>query len=272
MERVPQPIEVVLCDLDGVVWLAGEPIPGSVDALEDLRRRDRRIVFVTNNSRRRPVDIGAALRSIGIGGDEIEVVSSATAAAALIGRGERVLVVGGPGVVEAVGAAGAEAVAATDRAALDEGVPEAVIVGLDTGFDYEVVRVAADAIRAGARFIATNTDPTYPTPTGQVPGAGSLVAAVSVASGVDPVIAGKPFPAMIHAIESLLGRSYDPSRMLVIGDRRSTDGALARRIGCRFALVTSGVEEIHDGEGIEPDVTAADLASLIIHYGQLLGR
>ena len=272
MEPVPASIDVVLCDLDGVVWLAGEPIPGSVEALEDLRRRGCRIVFVTNDSRSRRGDIAVALRSIGLGADEIEVVSSAMAAAALIDRGERVLVVGGPGIVEAVGAAGAEAVAVTDRAVLEEGPPEAVVVGFDPGFDYEVVRVAADAIRAGARFIATNTDPTYPTPTGQVPGAGSLVAAVSVASGVEPVIAGKPFPAMIRAIESLLGRSYDPSRMVVIGDRRSTDGALARRIGCRFALTSSGVEEIHDAEEIEPDVTAADLASLTIHYGHLFGR
>ena len=173
--------DIVLCDLDGVVWLGGVPIPGSVAAIGRLRQAGFRVVFVTNSSSPTIAEHTAALAAIGVPA-EGDVISSATAAAALVRPGERVLVAGGPGVVEAVAAAGATAIAGDDAAAVEAGV-DAVVAGLHRTFDYERLRLATRAIRAGARFVATNRDPLFPTNEGPIPGGGSIVAAIATASG-----------------------------------------------------------------------------------------
>ena len=248
----------VLCDLDGVVWLAHHPIPGSVEAIADLRRSGRRVVFVTNNSSARIADQEAALASVGIPATG-DVLTSAVAAAALVEPGERVLACGGVGVVEAITARGAVAVAGDDPSG--EQV-DAVVVGLHRQFDYERMRIAATAVRRGARFIATNMDPTFPTPNGPVPGAGAIVAAVSTVAGRSPVIAGKPHPPMATAVGLLLD-GIPPERLLVVGDRLDTDGAFAIALGCPFALVRTGVT----APGVPVDTPLAadqpDLAAVV---------
>ncbi len=185
----------MICDLDGVVWLAHHPIPGSVEAIARLRRDGRRVVFVTNNSSARIADQEAALASVGIPATG-DVLTSAVAGAALVEPGERVLVCGGVGIVEALTARGAIAVPGDDPSG--EAV-DAVMVGLHRQFDYERLRIAATAVRRGARFIATNNDATFPTPDGLIPGAGAIVAAVAAAGGRSPVVAGKPHRPMAAA-------------------------------------------------------------------------
>ncbi len=247
----PAIVTTVLCDLDGVVWLAGHPIPGSVDAVARLRASGRRVLFVTNNSVRRLADHEAALARIGIdaAGD---VVSSAQAAGTLVRVGERVMVLGGDGVIEAVAAAGGEIV--------DDGPCEVVLVGLDRRFDYERLRRAATAIRRGARFVATNDDATFPTPEGPIPGGGAIVAAVSTAAGSLPELAGKPHAPMAALVHRVVGA--DGTTMVMVGDRMSTDGEFAARLGCPFALVRSGVT----APGVEvaplPAIDVADLADV----------
>ena len=245
----------MLCDLDGVVWLSGEPIPGSVGAIGRLRAAGHRVVFVTNSSWPRLDEHVEALRRIGIVADG-DVVSSSMAAATLVGRGERVLVCGGPGIWEAVESAGAVPIAGDDAAGVAAGV-DAVVVGLHREFDYARLSLATSAVRAGARFVATNLDPLYPTPDGPVPGGGSIVAAVATASGVEPVVAGKPFPPMADAIRRLLGD--DLQGIIVVGDMPSTDGRLAHELGGRFALVRTG--NTAPGDRVDADV-AFDLADL----------
>ena len=166
-----------------------------------------------------------------------DVLTSAVAAAALVEPGERVLACGGAGVVEAITARGATVVAGDDPSG--EHV-DAVMVGLHRQFDYERMRIAATAVRRGARFIATNMDATFPTPDGPIPGAGAIVAAVATVAERSPVIAGKPHPPMAAAVETLLG-GIPSERLLVVGDRLDTDGAFAITLGCPFALVRSGV-------------------------------
>jgi HAD superfamily hydrolase (TIGR01450 family) len=247
----PTAVTTVLCDLDGVVWLSGTAIPGSVEAVERLHRSGRRVLFVTNNSVRRLADHEAALARIGIEATG-DVVSSALAAATEIRVGERVMVVGGAGIVEAVERAGATVTS--------EGRIDVVVVGLDRQFDYERLRAASTAIRNGARFVATNDDATFPTPTGPVPGGGAIVAAVATASGVAPVLAGKPHEPMAQLVRAELA---DPATSAVmVGDRPSTDGAFARRLGCPFALVRTGVVAV--GEVVEPtpDLDRADLTDV----------
>jgi glycerol-1-phosphatase len=262
-------IETVLCDLDGVIWLAHQPIPGAVEAVAAIRAAGRRVLFVTNNSVDTEADQVAALATIGIpaGGD---VVTSAMAAASLVRAGDEVLVVGGPGISEAVHRAGATP--RTDvgtRSGTD--VPadtdvDVVVVGLDRSFDYARLRAASSAIRRGARFVATNDDATFPTPDGPEPGGGSIVAAVATAAGVRPELAGKPHAPMVRLIGARVGgpSGFDPATSVVVGDRPETDGAFAAALGCPFALVRSGV--VRPGAAVPDDMPVAidvpDLAAL----------
>ena len=255
-EPVPDP-DAVLCDLDGVIWLAHVPIPGSVEAVARLRAGGRRVVFVTNNSSLVVAAQEDALAAIGIpaAGD---VLTSALAAAALVRPGERVLVCGGPGVAEAVGSRGATAVAGDDP----EGVEvEAVVVGFHRQFDFERMRIAATAVRRGARLIATNDDATYPTPDGPIPGGGAILASIVTASGRQPVTAGKPYEPMADAVRAMLG-SPD-GRLLMVGDRASTDGAFAVTLGCPFGLVRTGVTLPGDEVGVPVAIDAADFAGVV---------
>jgi 4-nitrophenyl phosphatase len=250
----PSDVSTVLCDLDGVVWLAHRAIDGAPDAVARLRGTGRRVLFVTNNSALVVADQEAALAAIGVpaAGD---VVTSAMAAAALLRPGERVVVCAGPGVVEAVERAGA--------VALRDGDGDTVIVGFHRDFDYERLRVAATAVRRGARLIGTNDDATYPTPDGPIPGGGALLAAVATAAGVDPVVAGKPFAPMAGAVRATLGPDgFDPARVVMVGDRPSTDGAFAVALGCHFALVRSGVTPAGLAVHPVPSIDAPDLAAV----------
>lgn len=243
-----------LLDLDGVVWLSGVAIPGAAHAVSRLRAAGERAVFVTNFSGPTVADQEGRLDAIGIpaAGD---VVTSAMAASRLVEPGWRVLCVAGPGVVEAVRARGADPVAPGGRDLVD-----AVVVGLTEAFDYAILREAAAAVRGGAAFIGANDDATMPTPHGQVPGAGALLAAVAVASGAEPVVAGKPHVPMADAVLALAG----PGPHLMVGDRWSTDGLFARRLGARFGLVLSGVTGRGDVPAeLDPDMVAPDLASLV---------
>ena len=248
----------MLCDLDGVIWLAHQPIAGAVDAVARLRSSGRRVIFVTNNSSARIGEQEAALAAIGIpaGGD---VLTSAVAAATLVEPGERVLVCGGPGITEALTARGAHPIAGDDPAGVDADV---VMVGFHRTFDYERMRIAATAAMRGARLIGTNDDATYPTPEGPIPGGGAILASVSTAAGRRPVITGKPYAPMAAAVLELV-ETTNAGRLLVVGDRPSTDGAFAVTLGCPFALVRSGVTA--PGVAVEVPVAldAPDLAAVV---------
>ena len=256
-------VNTVLCDLDGVIWLAHEPIAGSVDAVESLRRNGRRVVFVTNNSAATVADHERALADVGIPaiGD---VVSSAMAVSSLVDPGSRVLVAGGPGVVEALQRAGADVVVNTGRSIT--GRVDAVVVGMHRDFDYDRLAVAADAARRCGRLIGTNTDSTYPTPAGLLPGGGSILAAIATASGVEPVIAGKPHRPLASLVSSMVAGAdgFEPRRTVMVGDRPETDGLFAAELGCRFALVRSGVSATGFliDETTPVDLDVADLAEL----------
>jgi glycerol-1-phosphatase len=246
-------VSIVLCDLDGVVWLAREAIAGSPEAIARLRSAGRRVLFVTNNSSVVVAEQEQALLAIGIpaAGD---VLTSAGAAAILLSPGERVLVCGGPGVVEAAEAVGAVVV--------DDGPCDAVLVGFHRDFDYERMRIAATAVRTGARLIGTNDDATYPTPDGPIPGGGAILAAVATASGVVPVIAGKPYPPMADLVRRAVGPGFDPEATVMVGDRPSTDGLFARVLACRYAIVRTGVTGPGAPLETTPWLDAADLAAV----------
>lgn len=253
------PTAPVLLDLDGVVWLAGTPIPGAVDAIARLRARGHRVLFVTNNSAPLVAEHEAALEAIGVpaAGD---VLTSSMAAATLLDQDARVLVAGDRGLVEAAIARGARIVESHEG---DEhtGEVDAVLVGFHRHFDYEGLRRAATAVRRGAALVAANDDATYPTPDGPIPGGGSIVAAVETASGRRAVVAGKPYGPMAHLVRKVLGA--DAGRSVMIGDRPDTDGRFANALGVPFVLVHSGVTGQRDEVDPVPDLRVDDLAAAV---------
>lgn len=230
----------VLCDLDGVIWLAHHPIAGSVEAVARLREAGHRVLFVTNNSFATSAQHLDKLRSIGLDA-EGDVVSSAMACGSLLHPGWRTLVCGGPGLVEAARGAGAIVV---EPEVADRETVDAVVVGFHRSFDYEAMRRASTAVRNGAHFLASNDDATYPTAEGEIPGGGAILAAIETAAGRRANVAGKPHPPMAALLRSVLASQdsgVDVSEAVMVGDRPSTDGRFAQVLGCRFALVRSGV-------------------------------
>ena len=249
----------ILCDLDGVVWLMHQPIPGSVDAISRLREAGHRVLFVTNNSHSSANEQAAVLESIGVPavGD---VVTASQSAGALLRAGERVLTCGGPGVMQAITDAGAIVVGRSDDPDLPKDLAvDAVVVAFHRTFDFAGLTRLSATIRQGARFIATNDDATYPTPDGVIPGGGAIVAAVATASGVQPIVAGKPYAPMANLVRSVLG-VVDLSSSWMVGDRVSTDGAFAKTLGCHFAHVRSGVAHTPD-EVLNAEFEGNDLAA-----------
>ena len=236
----------ILCDLDGVVWLMHQPIAGSVNAIQLLKNAGHRVLFVTNNSYSVISDQENALAKIGIDAHN-DVVTSSQAAGALLRKGERVLLGGGPGAVEAVKNAGAVLAGRSDDqtdSEVDQEV-DTVMVGFHPSFDYRGLTRLSQAVRNGARLIATNDDATYPTPRGLIPGGGSILASVVAASGVQPIIAGKPHQPMADLVRQVLGVT-DLSDAWMVGDRPSTDGLFAQTVGCKFAQVLTGISSLKD--------------------------
>lgn len=242
----------VVCDLDGVVWLGDEPIAGSAEAVAALRAAGHRVLFATNFSFSPVSETERKLERFGIPA-EGNVVTSAQAAAHVLSPGERVLVFGGPGIIEAVGERGAEVVT--------DGPADAVIVGFHRSFDFEAMTRASAAVRAGARLIGTNDDATYPTPQGEIPGGGAILASVEVASGAAALVAGKPHQPMADLVHSRLDDHGARAEMVMVGDRPSTDGLFAQRLGCRYAQVWSGVTRRRAVEP-SPDLEGSDLLAI----------
>ena len=247
--------KVVLCDLDGVVWLAHQAIPGSVRAIASLREAGIRVVFVTNNSFSTYEEQVAALSSIGIPA-EGDIVTSAMSAATAMKSGWRVLVCGGRGLIEEIGRVTNDVVVAYNEP-MAAGDFDAVVVGFHREFNYQVLTDALTAVRGGAVLIGSNDDPTYPTPNGPIPGGGSILAAIEKASGVTPTVTGKPYGPMAKLVRELCG-DVAPEEMVMIGDRSDTDGGFAKVLGARFAMVLSGVMDAADA--VDADIVAADLS------------
>lgn len=261
----------IVCDLDGVIWRGDRPIEGSADAIAALRGAGCPVAFLTNNSSHRVTDVIDRLAAVGIGAAPEEVLTSAQAAAALLVDaglevGARVLACAGPGVAEALTGSGYVVVDADEDVT---GPVAAVVVGFHRSFDFDRLDRAATCIRTGARFVATNLDPTYPGADRVLPGAGSLAAAVATAAGREPEVAGKPAPATVALVRARLGRNG-----VMVGDRPSTDGRLAAELGWPYAMVLSGIGGHDPSEPIPEDppptwvgARLIDLVEELIRYG-----
>jgi glycerol 3-phosphatase-2 len=232
--------DVALLDLDGVVYVGADAVPGAPAALSEARRRGMRLTFVTNNAARTPDAVAHHLTELGIAADPGEVVNSAQVAAHYLAdrlpSGAPVLVVGGEGLIVALTERGLRPVASADES------PVAVVQGYSPQVGWAMLAEAAVAIRAGAVWVATNLDSTVPSPRGPLPGNGSMVAALRHATGAVPVSTGKPDPTMHQETVERSG-AVSP---LVVGDRLDTDIEGARAVGCDSILVLSGVTQPRD--------------------------
>lgn len=246
-------IETIVCDLDGVVYLGEQGIPGAGDALAALADAGLQLLFVTNNSTKTQQDTADKIeRTSGFAPDPASVVTSALVTAArLAGHVESAYVVGAQSIVDALASHG---IASVD----DWSDAGAVVVGLDREVSYDRLSAATLAIRGGALFYATNSDSTLPTPHGLLPGAGAIVAAIATAAEQEPVVSGKPNQTMIdHVAAQARGE------ILVVGDRLNTDIAMANRAGWRSAMVLSGISSLEDVDGsVAPDFAVGSLPEL----------
>lgn len=250
----------VVIDLDGVMWVGSDAIEGAAEAANRLAAAGCNVVFVTNMSRLTVGEQQEKLARCGVR-PPMEVVTSAVAAASLLAPTDRVLVCGGEGIVEAVQEAGGAVVRnSAGGTAAAEPVVDAVVVGMDPSFDYAACGRAMRAVRAGARLIGTNHDPTYPTPAGLEAGGGAILAAVAAAAEAEPIMAGKPHGAIVSCVRARLGVGAG----VVIGDRPDSDGLLAEALGFEFALVLSGVTTPEDlPVQPPPALVAEDLAAAV---------
>jgi glycerol-1-phosphatase len=253
--------DLVILDLDGVVVLGDRPVPGAPEALTRLRDSGKMLRFVTNNASRRASEVAGLLAGIGIEVSEREVLTSAGATAALLGRElppqAKVLVVGAPALAEEIAAQGLQPVADA------EAIPAAVVQGYGPDVGWRHLAEACVAVRAGALWVATNTDRTLPTPRGALPGNGALVAALATALDRRPdIVVGKPEPELFLAA----ARDAAAKRSLVVGDRLDTDIAGARAAGMDSLLVLTGVADERALSRVPPNESptyvAPDLSGL----------
>ena len=256
---------LLLVDLDGVVYRGPEPVPGMPELLARRVAVGDRVIYCTNNSRWHRSQYRARLESMGAPVDTVNIVTAARATAlALKERNPRLtMVLGGPGLAREVRDVGLKVVAPTPHG-LAAG-PEALLVGVDFSLDYERLSIASSVARSGALFMATNRDPVFPLPDGLHAGAGSIVAAVCVASGREPDQSiGKPEPGLF--LEACAIDGTDPHQAIVIGDSLHSDMVAAKAIGARRVLMMTGVTSeaklaAHPADD-RPDAVAHDAAEL----------
>jgi HAD superfamily hydrolase (TIGR01450 family) len=250
-----------LVDLDGVVWIGRDPVPGAVETLRRLLEQGRELVFVTNNPGRAASSYVERLREAGLPVSAAAVVTAGTATAELAARragaGSSAFVIGAPAFRESAAAAGLELLEG-ERAQR----AEVVLVSGHRGFDYEELFTATRALQHGAELFATSRDPTMPMPGGPWPGTGSVLAAVETASGASAEIGGKPEP---HLFELARERIGGAKRVAMIGDRIASDIDGGRRAGLETVLVLTGASSREDARAADPgpDHVLENLAGLV---------
>jgi glycerol 3-phosphatase-2 len=251
----------LLVDLDGVVWVGREPIPGAVEALRELLASGMEIVFVTNNPGKPAVEYARRLVEIGIdvGAERIVTAGEATAglAAERAGLGSTAFVIGAPAFHETVATAGLQLLEGESGREAD-----VVLVSGPRGFDYDELLTATLALQRGAALFATSRDPTLPMPGGPWPGTGAVLAAVETASGATAKIGGKPEP---HLFEMARERIGGAERVAMVGDRVSSDIEGGQRAGLETILVLSGATSREEAAVAtpSPDRMVEDLAALV---------
>lgn len=255
-------LQGLLVDLDGVTYRGETPLPGARELVPALQSLGIRHVFVTNNATLTPEQVARKLQGMGIPAQPEDIVTSAEAAAsylrAIAPPGTPVYVIGEEGLQEPIRRAGFTFQA--ER-------PSFVVVGLDRQLTYERLAIACVAIRAGARFIATNADPAYPVDESWWPSAGAIVAALATATGQQPTVIGKPEPTLLRVALERIG--VGPEAAAMVGDQIGTDVRAGRAAGMTTVLVSE--QDPPEEADPRPDLCVRDLADLLARLQRARG-
>jgi 4-nitrophenyl phosphatase len=259
---IPSHIKALILDMDGVIWRSDTPIGNLPEIFRRIEERGIKYVFATNNGSKTPDQYVSTLASLGVSVDNSQVVTSALGVAHMLAqkfpRGSKVFMIGEDGIYKALQEKGFEVLSI-------ENAQEAqfFVIGIDRQISFEKMREATLLVRRGIPFYATNPDKTFPTPRGEIPGAGAWISVITTATDVEPIFAGKPFPYLMELSLERLGTKKEET--LVIGDRLETDIAAGQAVGCPTALVLSGVSTKEQADEWKPkiDLIADDLSSLI---------
>jgi len=246
-------IKAAIFDLDGTLFLGKTAIPGAAEKLEELRSKRIKTIFLTNAATRSRENLLEKIRGMGLSAEIDEVYCSSYFLAKYIGenhKGKAAYVVGEQGINDELEGHGVKVV--------DENA-DIVTVGLDRGFTYEKLAKALKQLHDGAILICSNKDVTFPTETGFMPGAGSIVVAVEAASGKEAISLGKPNTYALEQIKKDHGLEND--EVIMVGDRLDTDIAFAKKCGIKSALLLTGVSKKEDIKEIKPDYIFDSIAA-----------
>lgn len=262
MTLLPTHIKALIVDMDGVLWKGDAPIgdlPAIFARIADLGLK---VVFATNNGTRSPQQYVERLAGYGVSIEPWQVVTSSLCAARLLNQkfpqGGPIFAIGEDGLLEALREKNFEPLSVDDAPSA-----QAVVIGIDRQISFNKMREATLLVRAGKPFYATNPDKTFPTPRGEIPGAGAWLSVIVTATDVEPIYAGKPYPDIIELSLERLGLPREQA--LVVGDRLETDIAAGQAAGCPSALVLSGVSTREQAAAwpSKIDVIAESLETLI---------
>lgn len=259
---LPSHINALVLDMDGVLWKSDAPIGDLPATFARIRERGLKFVFATNNGTQTPEAYQKKLADLGVDVEPWQIVTSALCVASMLEhkypRGTKVFMVGGEGVRVALKDKGFTLLSVDDAPQA-----QAVVMGIDWDITFQKVVETTLLVRAGVPFYTTNTDRTFPTPRGEIPGCGAWLSVVTSATGIDPIVAGKPFPPIMELSLERLGTNKEET--LVVGDRLETDIAAGHNVGCPTALVLSGVSTMDQASAWKQkiDIIANDLASLV---------
>ena len=259
---LPSNIKALILDMDGVIWKSDTPIGDLPGIFKRIEERGLRYVFATNNGSKTPEQYVDTLAGFGVRVSPSQVVTSALGVSHMLGQkfppGNKAFMIGEEGIQAALQEKGFE-VLSTENAQQ----ARFFVMGIDRQINFEKMREATLLVRRGVPFYATNPDKTFPTPRGEIPGAGAWISVITTATDVEPIYAGKPFPFMMELSLERLGTKKEET--LVVGDRLETDMAAGQAVGCPCALVLSGVSTREQAEVWRPqiDIIADDLSTLI---------
>jgi len=260
---IPANIKALILDMDGVIWKADAPIGNLPEIFNRIRQRGLKFVFATNNGTKTPQEYQEKLRGFGVTIETWQVVTSAMGIAFMLAQKypprTKIFMIGEDGIRVALEEKGFEILSVENASEA-----QAVVMGIDRGINFDKMAEATLLVNAGIPFYTTNTDKTFPTPRGEIPGSGSWLSVITSATGINPIVAGKPFPYLMELSLERLGTKKEET--LVVGDRLETDIAAGQTVGCPTALVLSGVstrEQIDAWDSL-PNIVAASLGELVM--------
>lgn len=257
--------KLFIFDMDGTIYLGGQPFDFAVKFINRLRKSGRRVLFFTNNASHDPIFYLDKLTRLGFSPSPDEICTSGNVTAAFLTRkraGKRVYLLGTAELWRQFKAAGIDLVC-DENGRSDGRKADIVVTSFDTTLTYEKLTAACDFIRYGAEFLCTHPDYNCPTETGFIPDSGAIAACVTASTGVEPTYFGKPYPETVEMIAEITGE--DKRDMLIFGDRLYTDIATGKRHGITAALVLTGETKVEDVERAsdeeKPDIMLESLAS-----------